>query len=78
VAALRQAAKTKAERLLMSSKSKSSALGQADLIRSSTNCPAKPSCAKPGYIGGGEFLSASADELVSIVTTGGRKGGFVL
>lgn len=29
------------------------------------------------YIGG-PFLPASADELVSIVTTGGRQGGFVL
>ncbi len=29
-------------------------------------------------IGGSEFLPASADELVTIVTTGGRKGGFVL
>lgn len=30
------------------------------------------------YIGGGEFLPRSADELVAIVTGGGKRGGFVL
>jgi hypothetical protein len=30
------------------------------------------------YVGGGEFLPASGRELVEIVTTGGRRGSFVL
>lgn len=63
----------------MSAKSEASPIAQADLIlhlyelrRETVMREAR------SYIGGGDFLPASADELVSIVTTGGRRGGFVL
>ena len=63
----------------MSSKKTASPLAQAELIlhlyelrRETVMREAR------SYIGGGEFLPSSADELVSIVTTGGRRGGFVL
>ncbi len=63
----------------MSAKSKASPIAQADLIlhlyelrRETVMREAR------SYIGGGDFLPESADGLVSIVTTGGRRGGFVL
>jgi len=63
----------------MPSKSKASPLQQAELIlhlyelrRETVMREAR------SYIGGGDFLPASADDLVEIVTTGGRRGGFVL
>jgi hypothetical protein len=63
----------------MSPKSKSSPLAQADLILKLYELRRETVMREArSYIGGGDFLPASADELVSIVTTGGRKGGFVL
>ena len=63
----------------MSNKSKASPLAQADLILKLYELRREAVMREArSYIGGSEFLPASADELVAIVTTGGRKGGFVL
>lgn len=63
----------------MSARTKASPIAQADLILKLYELRRETVMREArSYIGGGDFLPASADELVSIVTTGGRKGGFVL
>jgi hypothetical protein len=62
----------------MSGKPKPSPLHQADLILKLYELRRETVMREARSYIGGEFLPASADELVSIVTTGGRHGGFVL
>jgi hypothetical protein len=64
----------------MSAKSKAAntSLAQADLILKLYELRRETVMREARSYIGGEFLAASADELVEIVTTGGRHGGFVL
>ena len=62
----------------MPAKPKSSPIQQADLILKLYELRRETVMREARSYVGGEFLPASAEELVAIVTTGGRQGGFVL
>jgi hypothetical protein len=62
----------------MPSKSKSSPIAQAELVLRLYELRRKTVMRDARSYIGGEFLPTSADELVAIVTGGGRHGGFVL
>jgi hypothetical protein len=68
----------KAKPKLASNGAKETSIAQAELILKLYELRRETVMREARSYIGGEFLPASGDELVAIVTQGGRKGGFVL